>query len=73
MCELKYKKKMQHLLDINAALYKENQKLKQELYTEKEMIKAIDFGASGMYGYRIGVEGYAVNQIDEFLKKLKNK
>lgn len=42
-------------------------------YSEEDMIKAIYFGAGGMYGYQIGEEGYDINQIKRFLETFKNK
>jgi len=42
-------------------------------FSEEDMVKAIDFGANGMYGYQIGKEGYTINQIKKFLEQFKNK
>ena len=36
MTELEFKKKMQHLLEINTKLYQENQKLKKEIELYKK-------------------------------------
>ena len=39
MTELQFKKKMQHLLEMNTKLYQENQKLKKEIESLKELLK----------------------------------
>ena len=49
MCELKFKKQMNHLLQINTELYKENQVLKkalsfkeQEVYDLEKYVRSCD-------------------------------
>lgn len=40
-------------------------------YSEQDIIKAIKFGANGMYGYQIGEEGCFDNQVKRFLEQFK--
>jgi len=56
---------------IAGALWQQEQDKK--MYSEEDMVKAIYFGANGMYGYQIGEEGYTINQIKKFLQQFKNK
>jgi hypothetical protein len=51
----------------------EKQEQDNKMYSEEDMVKAIYFGANGMYGYQIGEEGYTINQIKKFLQQFKNK
>lgn len=41
-------------------------------YTQEDIIKAIEFGAGGMYGYQIGENGSEVNQIKRFINSLQD-
>ena len=47
--------------------------IREELYSEEDMNKAIKFGAFGMYGYQMDEEGEEVNQIKRFLEQLKKE
>lgn len=51
MNEGQYKKKMQHLLEINNALYKENQKLKKELEEALHTLKINKYCVKGAESY----------------------
>lgn len=42
MTELEFKKKMQHLLEINTELYKENQVLKKALAYQEERANSLE-------------------------------
>ena len=59
--------------EINQKVIEKLMAEKKLMYSEEDMIKAIYFGAGGMYGYQIEEEGYDVNQIKRFLETFKNK
>lgn len=75
MNEGQFKKKMQHFLDINNALYKENQILKHNMTLKEKFDKALDdyIIQFGEYLDILTVEDMGTLSIKELYEKFKKE
>lgn len=47
--------------------------LSEPTFTRQNMIDAVEFGQSGLYGYQPGIEGKYINQINKFINSINEK